>query len=184
MKLEISEIERKLVLSLNEGIDRVNIYKCGLYPTVVTFILVNGNKVTFRARDEGIGVRFEVFPITVTEEDINGEPEKIIDGSYFKGKCNINLLEKSEWSVSSTEEEKANMVGNGALATTQHEGKESEIPSDAIEHVTLHAGVEILDENGKSFLVATSMFPFAFYVSNCEFSESANPNIYERIKLC
>jgi len=150
----------------------------------VTFEIKGGDKITLRARDVGIGPRFEVFPISVSEEEINEEPEIVIDGAPFKGKCTINILHKSEWSVSSSEEEKDQMVGDATFATTQTEGKESEIPNDAIDQVTLHAGIEIQVENGNSFIVATSMFPFALYVSNCEFSELVEPDIYERIKLC
>ena len=184
MKFELNEIERKLLISLNKGINKVEIYKCGLYPTVVTFVLAEGNKVTLRARGEEIAPRFEVFPISVSDEEINDEPEKIINGSYFEEISHISILQKSEWSVLSTDKEKQEMVGNTTNATTQYEGKESEIPNNAINHVTLHSGIEIVTKNNKSFLVSTSMFPFAFYVSNCEFSELVDPAIYEHIKLC
>ncbi len=184
MKFEINEIERKLLLNLKKGIEGVNIYKSGIYPIAVTLVLAKGRRITLRARNEGIGPRFEVFPICVSEEEISVEPNKIIDGSYFSGECNISVLQKSEWSVVSSEEEKLKSVGNTDNATTQYEGRYSEIPEDAVNHVTLHTGIEVKCDGGYSFIVATSMFPFALYVTDCEFSELVEKDIYASINLC
>ena len=184
MIFEINSQERKLLLSLKNGIEEVNIYKSGIYPTVVIFRLVGGKKVTIRARDEGIAPRFEVFPISVSEEEINGEPDQVIGGLHFSGNCNIYILQKSEWSINSSEDEKEGLIGNPTGATTQYEGRSSEIPAHAINQATLHAGIKVEGKSGQSLIVATSMFPFALYVTDCEFSESVDENIYESEILC
>ena len=183
MLFELDNTERELLSSLKDGLAEIRVYKAGLYPTAVSFVLNSGNIVTVRAIGEGVAPRFEVFPISVTAQVLSVEPEQVIDCGDHSDSLELAILRKAEWSVSSTQEEKSQMLGDTEGATTQYEGKASDIPKSAISHVSLDAGVEIRGADGWSFLIATSMFPFALYVSDCAFSESADPSIYDRLSV-
>ena len=183
MNIEINQEEIQLLSSLKKGIVKIKVYKSGLYPAVVTFVLANNKNITLRASEKGIAPRFEVFPITVSEELVNHEPEMEVNGAGFLNGCDVSLLQKAEWEVPANEADKNQMIGNTKGAMKQSEGRSSEIPKTAIHHVTLHAGIEIKDKLNNSFFVATSMFPFSLYVSNCNFSETIDPDIYEYLPL-
>lgn len=185
MVFEISDSERKLLSSLKEGLSRILIYSInkGGYPFAVSFVLRNNKTVTIRARGEDIAPRFEVFPVLVTETVIKSEPAKVVDCKAENQHLKVSILQKSEWSVPASEEEKAQMLGDPVGSTMQYEGKARDIPDNAIERATLHAGVEIEDSDGWIFLVATSMSAWTLYVSECDFSESFDPSVYERLEL-
>lgn len=182
MIFELSDAERKLLLSLKEGFSQVLIYGSD-YPSIVSFVLANNRAVSIGVRCEDVGPRFEVFPITVTEEVLRLDSAKVVERRVENKPCRISILQKSNWSVPSSLEDKAQMMGETSGATTTYEGKSSDIPGAVIEQATLHAGVEIQCKDGWSFLVATSVFPYTLYVSDCESSESIDPEIYDRIEV-
>jgi hypothetical protein len=184
MNFDISSEERLLLLSLKNGISAVKIYKSGLYPTVVTFILKTGKSVTIRAKEECVAHWFEVFPITISEQVLTSAPTLELEEPDFFPEIGLNILIKSEWTISANKEEKKQMMGSTEDAMVQFEGLPSEIPVNAKNQVTLQSGIEIYRKSGAPFIVASSMFPFALYVSNCDFSESVNETIYLREPLC
>lgn len=183
MKFELSATEKKLLLSLKSGFSRILIYKSGLYPSLVSFVLENNKRVTIGAKGIDLTPRFEVFPIMVAEKTTGDGPMQVIERKSEDSHYELSILQKSEWDVPSSPTEKLQMLGESSRATTQYEGKISDIPDTAINQATLHAGVEIRSDDGWSFLVATSMFPYSLYVSDCDFSETADPSIYDRIDL-
>jgi hypothetical protein len=184
MHFEISKEEKALLLSLSLGIEKIKIYKSGLYPSVVSFILINGKTVTIRIKEEYVAHWFEVFPITVSEQNLSVSPEIELDGSDFSPELGVNILSKSEWTVAANPEDKSKMVGETLGAMVQSEGLTSEIPSNANNQATLHAGIEITKKSGMPFIVASSMFPYALYISNCSFSEQIDEGIYDRAQIC
>jgi hypothetical protein len=179
----LSTEERELLLSLRAGCIQILIYDVGRYPSAVSFILKDNKTVTIEAREESIAPRFEVFPISVSERVISSAPKRITECRPQKEQLEISILRKSEWSAPSNEDEKLQMIGESHNSTTQYEGKLGVVPSNAVNQATLDAGVEIKGEDGWSFYVATSMFPYALYVSDCDFSEPADLSIYDRIEL-
>ncbi len=183
MIFELSATEKTLLLSLKTGFSRILIYRSGLYPSIVSFVLESNKTVTIGAKGIDLAPRFEIFPITVAEKSTSTEPMQVIEHQIEDPHYEISILQKSEWEVPSSPTEKLQMLGEPRGSTTQYEGKLSDIPDTAINQATLHAGVEIRSDDGWSFLVATSMFPYALYVSNCDFSESADTSIYDRIEL-
>ncbi|WP_352311478.1 hypothetical protein, partial [Psychrobacter sp. W2-37-MNA-CIBAN-0211] len=82
-----------------------------LYPSVVSFILINGKTVTIRIKEEYVAHWFEVFPITVSEQNLSVSPEIELDGSDFSPELGVNILSKSEWTVAANAEVKSKMVG-------------------------------------------------------------------------
>lgn len=184
MHFEISKEEKILLLSLNSGISKVKIYKSGLYPSVVSFILKNGKTVTIRTKEEYVARWFEVFPISISEQDLSVSPEVELDGSDFSPEAGLYILSKSEWAVPANAEDKIKMIGNTEDAMVQSEGLASKIPPNANNQVTLHAGIEINKKSGVPFIVASSMFPYALYVSGCYFSELIDERIYDRVHMC
>jgi hypothetical protein len=180
---ELNNDERELISRIRNGISEIRIYKAGLYPTVVSFALVEDELVTIRAREAGVAPRFEVFPISATAEVIRGEPNQVVDCKSRSNNLSITLLRKAEWSVPTSAGEKAILLGDPKGSTTQTEGLAADIPSDALNSAVLDAGIEIRDPKGWSFQIATSMFPFALYVSNCDFSEDFDPAKYERQEI-
>ena len=183
MEIEISDGERGQLSRIRNGVAEIRVYKAGLYPTVVSFVLADGDLVTIRAREVGIAPRFEVFPISVTAESLTAEPEQVIDCKDRSGDLSIAVLRKAEWSVPTSPEDQAQLVGDPEGSTTQYEGRAVDVPSDALNTAVLDAGVEIRNSDGWSFLVATSMFPFALYVSDCDFSEAIDATVYDRLEL-
>ncbi len=184
MYLEISPQEKDLLLSLRDGILEIEIYQFAEYISVVTFVLRNGSIVSLRSRAHDIADRFEVFPIHVTEEAINGEPCKIIKAPEFADICSISVLDKTEWCVLSSEEDKNNMVGCTKAATTQYEGKAIDIPNGAEHSATFSAGIEVKSLNNSSFLVASSINPFDLAISDDESFSKIDPSIYDYTELC
>lgn len=184
MKFEISKEEKRLLSSLKSGISKIKIYKFGLYPSVVSFTLINGKIVTIRAKEECVAHWFEVFPISISEQEMRNFPEYEMEGSDFSPENGVTILGKSEWTVPASDQDKSMMVGNTESAMVQFEGLASEISCNVINQVTLQTGIEISRKIGAPFIVASSMFPFALYVTDCDFSESIDEAIYERIKLC
>ncbi len=180
MNIEISDKEKALLLSLENGISSVKVYKWGLNPTVVSFVLQNGRTVTLRTREVGVAHWFEVFPMTISESELNETPDLEIDGSHFSTAKGITILSKSEWTLPLSDKDKEQLLGDTNGATEQTEGLESEIPSNALNHATFHAGVEICRKSDSPFIVASSIAPFALYVTDCDFSEPVNGKIYDR----
>ena len=183
MELDISDFERDLLSRIRNGVAEIRVYKAGLYPTVASFVLADGDLVTIRAREVGIAPKFEVFPISVSAELLAADPEQVIDCKDRSSGLSVSVLRKSEWSVATSLEDQAQMVGDPEGSTTQYEGKAIDVPSDPLNSVVLDAGVEITGPDGWSFIVATSMFPFALYVSDCDFSEAVDATVYERQEL-
>ena len=183
MIFELSETEQDLLLSLKEGFSKILIYKIGLYPSAVSFVLASNKTVTVRARQEDVAEGFEVFPLDVSDLVIGREPEEAICIDDANKPLSLSILQKSEWDIPSCGTEKEHMIGNPDSATTQYEGKFSDIPQDAINSATLHAGLRVDYADGKSFSVASSMFPHALYVSDCDFSETIDSTVYDFIEI-
>lgn len=181
MYFKLSKDELNLIKELYEGFTNILIYKTVNSPSYVSFVLNNGSIVTLGVRDEYIADKFEVFPICIKNIIFKEKPEINIDD--FGEIKNIFILQKSEWSISSIDNENIQYVGNIANATTSYEGREQDIPNEAINHVSLHAGLAIENTEGSVFLVASSMFPFALRVSNCNFSEPIDKSIYDFLPL-
>lgn len=182
MILKLSKTERILLRRLEDDMSQILIFG-SQYPSMVTFLLCNGEAISISAKGVDLAPRFEVFPLVVSEKRINAVPRKVIDLSNRSHQYQVSILRKSEWDVPSTIEERAQMLGESHGSTTQYEGKLSDIPNDATNRATLDVGIEIRCPNGWLFWAATSMFPFSLYVSECEFSEDGNPHIYDRIGL-
>lgn len=127
--------------------------------------------------------KFEVFPILVTAEAPQGNPEQVIDCKGTSGDLSIAVLRKADWSVPTALKDRAQLLGDPVNSTTQYEGRATDVPSDALDSALVDAGVEVRSATNWSFLVATSMFPFALYVSDCDFSEAADSAIYERLDV-
>jgi len=183
LELEISDSEHEQLSSIRCGVSEIRVYKAGLYPTVVSFVLADGNLVTIRAREVGIAPRFEVFPISVSAESLTVDAEQVIDCKDRSGDLSISVLRKAEWSVPTSPEDQSQLVGDPEGSTTQYEGKAVDAPSDALNAAVLDAGVEIRSSDGWSFVVATSMFPFALYVSDCDFSEAIDATVYDKAEI-
>lgn len=183
MILEMSKTERNLLSSLKVGISQMLIFKVGLYPTSVSFRLKNNGVVTIGVKEEYLAPRFEVFPILVSEKVYRCEPETVIDLGKGIGAINVSILRKSEWDTPASDDVKSMAIGNTSNATSQCEGKLADVPSSAINQVTLDAGIEITGVTDRPILIATSMFPYALYVSDCKFSEPIDANIYDRVNI-
>ena len=183
MVFELNDEERERLSSLQAGLSEIRIYKEGLYPSVVSFVTKAGINVTVRAKDEDVAPRFEVFPITVSGSTLNVEPEQTLDCTAFSDDLELVILRKAEWSTPSTPDEQSQLLGDPKGATTQHEGNVSCMPESSVNYAILDAGLEIRGLGGRSFLIATSMFPFALYVSDCAFSESFDASIYDRLGI-
>ena len=67
-----------MLLTLRNGISEINIYKNGLYPSTVSFVLGNKQIVTIRAKEEYVAHWFEVFPIAISEQVISVAPTTLI----------------------------------------------------------------------------------------------------------
>ncbi|BAJ03624.1 hypothetical protein [Shewanella violacea] len=184
MHFEISKEEKTLLLSLNSGISKVKIYKGGSYPSVVSFILKNGKTVTICIKEEYVAHWFEVFPISISEDNLSVSPEIVLDGADFSPEVGLNILSKAEWTVPANAEEKTKMIGETEGAMVQSEGLASEIPSNANNQATLHAGIEINKKSGIPFIVASSISPYTLYVSDCNFYEPFDERIYDRVQVC
>jgi hypothetical protein len=184
LELQISDCEREQLSLIQSGVAEIRVYKASLYPTVVSFFLADGNLVTVRARGVGIAPRFEVFPISVSAELLKVDAELVIDCKDHSGDLSIFLLSKAEWSVPTTPEDQAQLLGDPEGSTTQYEGKADDIPANALDSAVYDAGIEIRSSDGWSFIVASSMFPFALYVSNCDFSEAVDGSLYDRLTIC
>ena len=184
MELQINDGEREQLSLIQSGVAEIRVYKAGLYPTVVSFFLADGNLVTIRAREVGIAPRFEVFPISVSAELLKVDAEQVIDCKDRSDDLSVFLLSKAEWSVPTSPEDQAQLLGDPKGSTTQYEGKAADIPADARDSVVYDAGIEIRNSDGWSFVVASSMFPFALYVSGCDFSEAVDGSLYNRLAIC
>lgn len=183
MQFELGEAEKQLLSCLKEGFSKILVYKTGRYPTAVSFVLENEKVVTVRSSEKAVAPCFEVFPIQVSEDVIRRDPEKVIECRNEGRDQKISILQKSDWTVPATEKDKARMLGDPDGSMVQFEGKSTDIPANALSNATLQAGLKIEGSDGWSFQVATSMFPYALYVSDCDFSESANSNVYESLEL-
>jgi len=183
MDIEIEGGEKELLRTLKNGISKVLVYKSGLYPTAVSFLLEDGTTISIRVKEEHIADRFEVFPISITKDVPNAAPGQEFDGSEFTPNKGISILTKTEWDRPATANERQAMVGDTAGATVQTEGKLSDIPGNALNRVSLHAGIEIARNNKTPFIIASSMFPYALYVTDCDFSEQINDKFYDRENL-
>jgi hypothetical protein len=183
MTLQISEEERDILRILESGIRRVQIFRNGLYPGTVSFESSQGRWVTIRARAVDLAPRFEVFPIAISNDPVKSEVHQEISTPEFAPGCGVSILSKGEWSVPSSPRDKETMLGDTNGATTQYEGRPSDAPSSALHSTVLDAGVELRTAQGQTFSVATSMSPFALYVSSCSFSEVSPISIYERSNL-
>jgi len=174
--LELSDNEKSILRCLQKGIARIEVYKAGGYPDRVCLLSQGGTWLTLQVRCVDIGPRFEVFPISVSQNRPESSGMHEIDATGFNGPCVITILRKSEWTTPCTEEEKRGLIGDASNATIQHEGSPEEAPEGS---VTLDAGIDIKDASGGRLLVATSMFPYALCVSGCDFSEIPPSEIYE-----
>lgn len=183
MSLKINQKELTLLRHLNGGVTRAHVFKSGLYPVAVSFEAANGGWVTLLAREVELSSRFEVFPVAISEGLYEGEPEQEIMTPELAHGCIVSVLTKAEWDVPSTPEDKEAMLGDAQGATTQYEGKPSDVPPGELNFAILDAGVELRSMQGRAFLVATSMFPLALYVSNCEFSERVPDGAYDRLSV-
>jgi hypothetical protein len=184
LELQISDGEREQLSRVRLGVAEIRVYKAGLYPTVVSLVLANGDLVTIRTREVGIAPRFEVFPISVSAELLKVEAEQVIDCKDHSGDLSVFLLSKAEWSVPTSPEDQAQLLGDPEGSTTQYEGQAADIPTDALDSTVFDAGIEIRSSDGWSFVVASSMFPFALYVSDCDFSEAVDGSVYDRLEIC
>jgi len=183
MKFELSKKEKALLSNLQGGVSQIKIYESCGYPCRVTFVLLDGTSVTIGATEEHIFHKFEVNPASVSELQLCCDPKQIIDFNTGARPSAIFVLQKSDWVEGATDEEKVDLLGNPVGALSQSEGRAADIPENALGAVTFDAGVFIDFEHGESILVATSMFPFALYVSDCAFSEEADAEIYDHIRL-
>lgn len=180
MTYTVSEKEKQALKRLRSGVSSVSIFQAGLYPTAVVFYFSDDSFVNLCARDVYVAPRFEVFPITVSDREITCEPDQVLDSDYFGEIIAVHVLSKTEWIVPSTEEDKAQMLGEASHANTQYEGRLTDVPPQATGVVTLDAGIEIQGASGKKFVVATSIFPFSLYVSDCSFSEPFDESMFDR----
>lgn len=179
MILELSAAEKLLLTKVSAGISRILIFKEGAYPSAVSFELVGNEIITIRAKGVDVAPKFEVFPITVTNEMVNSAPEQVfeLDGNIKIGQ--IEVLQKYEWDIPLKQDEKEKTFGNSENATLQCQGKSADIPNNAINQIKLDAGINLKNNENWAFSVATSMFPFSLYVSDCESSENFDLSIYD-----
>ncbi len=129
LEIEISDGERGQLSRIRNGVAEIRVYKVGLYPTVVSFVLADGDLVTIRAREVDIAPRFEVFPISATAESLTAEPEQVIDCKDRSGDLSIAVLRKAEWSVPTSPEDQAQLVGDPEGSTMQYEGSAVDVPA-------------------------------------------------------
>ena len=151
----------------------------GAYPSAVSFVLNNNEIITIKGKGKDVAPRFEVFPIAVTNELFSSDPEQVIEIENNNKCLQIEKLQKCEWEIPSSKNEKELTFGDSTNATSQYEGRCEDMPNNAINQAILDAGIRIKSNEDGTFVVATSMFPFSLYVSECEFSESFDLSIYE-----
>ena len=176
--------ERELLSRVQLGIAEIRIYKSGLYPSGVSIVLANDDLITIGLREVDLSPRFEVFPISVSSELFDVSADQVIDCRDHSYDLSIFLLSKAEWSVPTTPEDQAQLLGDPKGSTTQYEGQKADIPRDALNFAVYDAGIELRGVGDWSFVVASSMFPFALYVSGCDFSEDFDGSIYDRSEVC
>ncbi|MCJ9428225.1 hypothetical protein [Kordiimonas marina] len=183
MRLFLDEGERQLLARLGAGVSNVSVYRTGMYPTAVVFTVPDCSQIKLFATEEVIDSEFEVFPARASAGGVGDAPGMTMDWMVGLPVVRVSILRKSEWIEAADNETKALMLGGSEGATVQHEGKSQDIPAGALSEVSLDAGIEIEFDDGRTLLVATSMFPYALYVSGCDFSESSDAQIYERQSL-
>ncbi len=68
MDLTLSQETKQLLSKIKEaGVREINIFKFHDYVTVVTFVLMDGELVSIRAKDEYVAPRFEVLLICMLD---------------------------------------------------------------------------------------------------------------------
>lgn len=183
MPLFLGKEERSLVGILSRGASKALVYRVGQYPAAVSLLTTEGRCLTLYASQMKIADRFEIFPISIYEEGPSEDPDQEIPLQEFEQGCNVSILKKSEWDVPASEEDMKRYVGDAKGSTTQYEGRPSQAPDNSLHTVTFHAGIELRAPQGSNILIATSMYPYALYVSGCTFSEKIPHRIYERLEL-
>lgn len=183
MEFHVDENARALLELLKEGFSEIRVSKIGLYPGPVSFLMADGQVVSLRAASEDIAPKYEVFPLWVENSQMDLEPEIVIKACKDWFPAQLSVLRKAEWQENLAEEQKEGLFGDTNTALGQCEGKPSDVPSDVGLSVTLDAGIHLEFANRDTFSVATSMFPLSMYVSNCDFSEEFDMDVYELIPL-
>lgn len=183
MSLGMNDKEISFLLDLRDGVDVVKVFQFGEYISVLSFVLHDKRVITIRPRSEYIAERFEVFPMTVSRSEINGSPSKVIQFAKCFSTEYISLVYKTEWSVSNSESEKMDMLGNSAGGTTQYEGRISGMPKNTINHASFCAGIKLSGEGYEPFLAVSSINPFDMAISDSDSFSELNRDIYNYVEL-
>lgn len=182
--LLLSEQERRCLAGLIGKDVAFSVHKVRPYPGAVTVSV--GGKAVLRlaARSVDIARKFEVFPMSV-------EPDPLAlryhDGStdpYSFGRVEkIAILRTTNWLEPASADDQRGLFGDTGGATSQSEGRSADAPEDARDQACFDAGVYLISTGGKEYAVATSIFPFSLYVSDCDFSEPLDLGIYDKVPL-
>ncbi|QUM80344.1 hypothetical protein HWV01_08625 [Moritella sp. 5] len=185
MDLTLSPGTKQTLLKIKKiGVRQINIFKFHDYVTVVTFVLMNGELVSIRAKDEYVASSFEVFLIATSDELINSKPDVTIGLMDNETVKNIFIVNKCNWSVPTSASDKEELLGHTEGATTQYEGLESDMPKDAVNHAKFEAGIKVQFTNSSSFFVVSSINPFDLAVSHETSFSKVSESEYEFQLLC
>ena len=185
LELRISDGERELLSRVQLGIAEIRIYKSGLYPSGFSIVLANDDLITIGLREVDLSPRFEVFPISVSSELFDVSADQVIDCRDHSYDLSIFLLSKAEWSVPTTPEDQAQLLGDPkGIHYAVRGAKKPTFHAMPLNFAVYDAGIELRGVGDWSFVVASSMFPFALYVSGCDFSEDFDGSIYDRSEVC
>jgi hypothetical protein len=167
MMLTLSQDVRQILCGIKDvGVGEIRIYKSDDYISVVSFVLCNGELVTIRARAEGVAPRFEVFLISASDETIGAEADATLQSSDYQQVKNIFILSKWNWEVPSSDEDKAESLGDPTEGTTVYEGLESDIPDNALNYARFETGIKVQFADSSCFFVVSSINPFDLAVNH------------------
>jgi hypothetical protein len=165
--LTLSQDVRQMLCGIKDvGVREIRIYKSHDYISVVTFVLCNRELVSIRARAEGAAPRFEVFLISASDETITAEPDVTLQSSDYQQVEKIFILSKWNWEVPSSDEDKAESLGDTAEGTTVVEGLESDIPDNALNCVRFETGIKVQFADSSCFFVVSSINPYDLAVNH------------------
>lgn len=183
VNLRLSEQEKRRLSEIANGFSGMRFLSSGLYPNEVSFLLADGGSIEVFACCETVAPGFDVFPLKVRRNYMSLGSDRWVDLAASGQPKGVYLLSKAEWQEAAPLSPRNKGVGQDAAATAQYEGAIADVPNDAREVVHLDAGLLIEMAGGPDLLVATAMFPYSLYVSDCETSEDYDIDIYTRVRL-
>ena len=94
------------------------------------------------------------------------EPDVTLQSSDYQQVENIFILSKWNWEVPSSDENKAEPLGDTAEGTTVYEGLESDIPDNALNCARFETGIKVRFSDSSCFFVVSSINPFDLAVNH------------------